>query len=919
MVLSHSRSRSRSCSRSTSFSGACLPGPVAPAAWLAPAALLALAALLVLAAPGPAAAQTATDDEAPRPGEVSLPLRDYLALAESAERAEQARAAAKLRHEPPLAEVVAQRTTVEVAEAAEIDEIGGSGEIAAGGTARGAGAAGAAREGEARMVSDLEVLVQGHPQSRLALPLAGVALAVEVQRAGASTPAGGAGGAGRPPHGAAAGAGAAAAAAMVDGGGTSPGLYLVAAEPGRYTVHARSRARFASVHGESRLTLTPIVAPVAVLDVALPAGLAWECPGAVVVEDRVEGGRRHLRLSAARGLEPVLALRRRVAGDEAAALLAQDDVVTLLQLRPEGLRRHDVVLYEVTRGGLADLAVDLPPGFEVERAGTDEGEVQPVVEGSRLVVHRRHRLQGSGFLVLTSRPAVTAGLLPLGLVTPQPPPRARFLAAAAAVPGSVEPQPAASWVRVDLGDLPRTLGDTLAQLDVTAAWRREEPSGGGPAPPSAVRVITAPQAAALETVVRRRLTTTLLTVDGTLLHLDRFELAQAGEALSLALPAGATLWSAAVDGQPVRPLVEAAAAGGGSGGGSGGSGSGGSGSGGGSGRGDAGTGTGTGASLVVPLGAGGARLVEVVAVLDKVVAKGRSQLAFELAQVGAPVLEHRWRLLLPENARYRFRAADLRPVPEPAAPRAVAAAGGQAAAGSRQASGELARVPTARDPWTILQAAPGALADHLNVAGNESGQQSTYTGPGADGAPSGLYGRVVDQAGATLPGATITVIASDQVPGKVQVTNARGEFAFPGLSAGVYQLKAELPGFSTIEVPGIRVAAADRATAVDLTLSSAVEDVITVIAESPMLDAKTIRAGSTVGQSELGGYRLDGLKKTPPTRDPSAALNDLRQGLVGGVRPLAVTVPETGKTLLLAGVLPPARVAIELEVRSGAR
>jgi hypothetical protein len=893
-------------SRSTPF-----PGAAAPAARLVPAALgaspgpapaclpallpeaamLALAALLAVI--GPAAAQPPAAPAAPRPGEVSLALADYLALSESAERAERARAAAKLHQEPPLAEVVAQRTTV------EIDEIDGSMEIEAARAGRAAPAAAAGRagaaagEGEARLVSDLEVLVQGHPQSRLALPLAGVALAVEV-RAAAVTAAGSA----SRSH------AAAAPAAMVDGGSAAtPGLYLVAAEPGRYTVHARSRARFASVHGESRVTLTPIVAPVAVLDVDLPAGLAWECPGAVVVEDRVEGGRRHLRLSAGRGLEPVLSLRRQLAGDETATLLAQDDVVTLLQLLPEGLRRHDVVLYEVTRGGLADLVIDMPPGFEVERAGTDEGEVQPVVEGNRLVVHRRRRLQGSGFLVLTTRPVVNAGLLPLGLITPEPPPRARFLAAAATVPGSVEPQPAASWTRVDLGDLPRTLGDTLAQLDVIAAWRHGERSAAGPSPPAAVQVITAPQAAALETVVRRRLTTTLLTVDGTLLHLDRFELAQAGEALALALPAGATLWSAAVDGQPVRPLVAAA-------------------------------------GLAVPLGTGGARLVEVVEVLDKVVAKGRSQLAFELAQVRVPVLEHRWRLLLPENARYRFRAADLRPVPEPAAPgaaAAAAAAGGQAStASSGQASSVLERIPAARDPWTILQATPGVLVDRSNVGGNESGQQSTYTGSGAyrvnassnehgrqgtyaGPAPSGLYGRVVDQGGAVLPGTTVTVITSDQAPARVQVTNARGEFAFPDLAAGVYELKAQLQGFPSVQVPGIRVASPERPTEVDLTLNSAVEDVITVTTQSPLLDERAIHTGSTVSQSELEGFSLDKHRKVPAAPDPSAALNDLRQGLVGGVRPLAVTVPQTGKTLLLAGVLPPARVAIELEVRSGAR
>ncbi|HXO30315.1 MAG TPA: carboxypeptidase-like regulatory domain-containing protein [Thermoanaerobaculia bacterium] len=216
-----------------------------------------------------------------------------------------------------------------------------------------------------------------------------------------------------------------------------------------------------------------------------------------------------------------------------------------------------------------------------------------------------------------------------------------------------------------------------------------------------------------------------------------------------------------------------------------------------------------------------------------------------------------------------------------------------------------------------MQATPGVLIDRINVGGNVSGQQSTYAGP----APSGLYGRVVDQGGAVLPGATVTVVTSDEVPPRVQVTNGRGEFAFPDLAAGVYELKAELRGFSPIQVPGIRVTAPERPTEVDLTLDSAVEDVITVITESPLLEERAIRVGATVGQGELEKFSLDKARKVavPTARNPSAALNDLRQGLVGGVRPLAVSVPQTGKSLLLAGVLPPARVAIELEVRSGVR
>ncbi|HEX7137908.1 MAG TPA: TonB-dependent receptor, partial [Vicinamibacterales bacterium] len=44
---------------------------------------------------------------------------------------------------------------------------------------------------------------------------------------------------------------------------------------------------------------------------------------------------------------------------------------------------------------------------------------------------------------------------------------------------------------------------------------------------------------------------------------------------------------------------------------------------------------------------------------------------------------------------------------------------------------ELQNVPSARDPWVILQQTPGILMDRNNVGGNESGQQSVYVSKGA--------------------------------------------------------------------------------------------------------------------------------------------------------------------------------------------
>ena len=44
---------------------------------------------------------------------------------------------------------------------------------------------------------------------------------------------------------------------------------------------------------------------------------------------------------------------------------------------------------------------------------------------------------------------------------------------------------------------------------------------------------------------------------------------------------------------------------------------------------------------------------------------------------------------------------------------------------------ELESVPTARDPWMILQSTPGVQVDRINIGGTQSGQQSIYISKGA--------------------------------------------------------------------------------------------------------------------------------------------------------------------------------------------
>jgi len=44
---------------------------------------------------------------------------------------------------------------------------------------------------------------------------------------------------------------------------------------------------------------------------------------------------------------------------------------------------------------------------------------------------------------------------------------------------------------------------------------------------------------------------------------------------------------------------------------------------------------------------------------------------------------------------------------------------------------ELERIPTARDPWSVISSTPGVLMDRINVGGSETGTQARIVGPGS--------------------------------------------------------------------------------------------------------------------------------------------------------------------------------------------
>ncbi|HEV8241887.1 MAG TPA: TonB-dependent receptor [Thermoanaerobaculia bacterium] len=124
-----------------------------------------------------------------------------------------------------------------------------------------------------------------------------------------------------------------------------------------------------------------------------------------------------------------------------------------------------------------------------------------------------------------------------------------------------------------------------------------------------------------------------------------------------------------------------------------------------------------------------------------------------------------------------------------------------------------------------------------------------------------LAGTVRDSSGGPLPGVTITVTG----PGapSVQVTDTQGAFRVLNLYPGTYALTAELEGFSKLESSNVAIRLG-QTTRLELTLSSAVTDTITVTADSPLLDAHETSRVTNLASTDL--------ESLPTARDPWSLL-----------------------------------------------
>ncbi|HXI14353.1 MAG TPA: TonB-dependent receptor [Thermoanaerobaculia bacterium] len=114
----------------------------------------------------------------------------------------------------------------------------------------------------------------------------------------------------------------------------------------------------------------------------------------------------------------------------------------------------------------------------------------------------------------------------------------------------------------------------------------------------------------------------------------------------------------------------------------------------------------------------------------------------------------------------------------------------------------------------------------------------------------GIEGVVSDSSGGVVPGVTVEV-SSSGIGTVVAVSDSRGTYRFPRLPSGVYNVKAELSGYTPAEARNVEVTLGKMATQnLQLSLGSLTES-ITVTSDAPLVDVTSSATSVSISREQI--------------------------------------------------------------------
>ena len=121
-----------------------------------------------------------------------------------------------------------------------------------------------------------------------------------------------------------------------------------------------------------------------------------------------------------------------------------------------------------------------------------------------------------------------------------------------------------------------------------------------------------------------------------------------------------------------------------------------------------------------------------------------------------------------------------------------------------------------------------------------------------------LVGTVKDQQGGAVPSATITLTSQDTGVSQTTVTDTGGNYEFPTVRPGTYQLKAGQKGFQTFAQGGIVLAVDDRSRVDPVLQVGDTSTVITVESQASTVSTESSSLGSVVENKKIVEIPLNG-------------------------------------------------------------
>jgi hypothetical protein len=508
------------------------------------------------------------------------------------------------------------------------------------------------------------------------------------------------------------------------------------------------------------------------------------------------------------------------------------DVSSLVSVTESDLQIAALVNLNVVQGEAEQFSVAVPDGFEVTAVNGPSLESSEVQNGVLILRVAGHGPGTHQFLVSLERPINEAqASSPILSFKDAQRETGEVLVEGQ---GTLEltAKESGGLKRLDIREINPYLR-ALSRYSLQAAFRYHRQTNDSPA--LALEWNRFPDSSVLAAIAERAAVTTLVTSEGKSLTEIRLTVKnQAQPFLKVDLPAGASILSAEVSGEKVKPVQ------------------------------------GADGNRIPLLRAGfrpaGAYTVSFVFLHSGApfAKKGDSDISLPKMDVPIAVLE--WELFLPEQFKVKAfsgnaMAASLLPANyELYAGNSVESSGTRGGYGTGIAGGEIRNLPmNGRDFISFITLAPGVALG--------AGQ---------------LGGYVFDPSGAAIPNAQVEVQNTVTHGTWSALTTAEGYWAVGGLTSGSYQITASALGFRVIRQTLHYDASNPKAYRTTLDVGSAT-DTIEVQASALELNTETATISSK-----------DKKHKAPPAPPPASANVFNLQQRVAGVLPIAVDVPRAG-------------------------